>query len=159
MVRFSAVLQGHFAGTVGWDAVNISFAPYLASMTDKEVKQLAQMLIYEFSQLAATRGGQALYTDIHIYYDVPPHWADLPAVGAEGKPTGKTYGEYTRDAQRFAMAILEIFAEGDARGKPFILPRPLLHITDHVWKNDKAREFLLRACDVAAADGESLFCF
>ena len=57
------------------------------------------------------------------------------------------------------MAILEIFAEGDARGKPFILPRPLLHITDHVWKNDKAREFLLRACDVAALMGNPCFVF
>lgn len=159
MVRFSAVLQGHFAGTVGWDAVNISFAPYLASMTDKEVKQFAQMLVYEFSQLAATRGGQALYTDIHIYYDIPPHWKELPAAGAEGKPTGKTYGDYARDAQRFAMAILEIFAEGDARGKPFVLPRPLLHITDHVWKNDKAREFLLCACDVATLMGNPCFVF
>jgi len=44
MVRFSAVLQGHFASTIGWDALNISFAPYLAAMTDKEVKQFAQML-------------------------------------------------------------------------------------------------------------------
>jgi len=85
MVRFSAVLQGHFAGTIGWDAVNISFAPYLTSMTDREVKQFAQMLIYEFSQLSATRGGQALYTDIHIYYEMPPYWANLPAIGPEGK--------------------------------------------------------------------------
>ena len=29
MVRFSAVLQGHFTGTISWDALNISFAPYL----------------------------------------------------------------------------------------------------------------------------------
>ncbi|MEQ8214138.1 MAG: anaerobic ribonucleoside-triphosphate reductase, partial [Smithellaceae bacterium] len=68
MVRFSAILQGHFTGTISWDALNISFAPYLVDMTDKEVRQFAQMLIYEFSQLSATRGGQALYTDIHIYY-------------------------------------------------------------------------------------------
>ncbi len=66
MVRFSAILQGHFTGTISWDALNISFAPYLGSMTDKEVRQFAQMLIYEFSQLSATRGGQALYTDIHF---------------------------------------------------------------------------------------------
>lgn len=159
MVRFSAVLQGHFAGTIGWDAVNISFAPYLTAMTDKEVKQFAQMLIYEFSQLAATRGGQALYTDIHLYYEVPVHWAALPAIGAEGKPTGKTYADYTRDAQRFALAILEIFAKGDAKGKPFILPRPLLHITGDFWKNKNAGEFLLAACNVATLMGNPCFVF
>ncbi len=159
MVRFSAVLQGHFASTIGWDAVNISFAPYLASMTDREVKQFAQMLIYEFSQLAATRGGQALYTDIHLYYDMPSTWTNLPAIGAEGKPTGKKYGDYTRDAQRFARAILEVFGKGDAKGKPFILPRPLLHITENFWKNKDAQEFLLHACDVADLMGNPCFVF
>lgn len=159
MVRFSAVLQGHFASTIGWDALNISFAPYLASMSDKEVKQFAQMLIYEFSQLSATRGGQALYTDIHIYYEMPSTWANLPAIGAEGKPTGKKYGDYTRDAQRFARAILEVFEKGDAKGKPFILPRPLLHITETFWKNKDAQAFLLYACDVANLMGNTCFVF
>jgi len=159
MVRFSAVLQGHFASTISWDAVNISFAPYLTSMTDKEVKQFAQMLIYEFSQLAATRGGQALYTDIHIYYEMPSSWANLPAIGAEGKPTGKKYGDYTRDAKRFARAILKVFEKGDAKGKPFILPRPLLHITENFWKNKDAQEFLLFACDVANLMGNTCFVF
>jgi ribonucleoside-triphosphate reductase (formate) len=159
MVRFSAVLQGHFASTIGWDAVNISFAPYLVSMTDKEVKQFAQMLIYEFSQLSATRGGQALYTDIHIYYEMPSYWAKLSAIGAEGKPTGKTYGDYTHDAQRFARAILEVFEKGDAKGKPFILPRPLLHITETFWKKKDAQEFLLYACDVANLKGNTCFVF
>ena len=111
-------------------------------MTDKEVKQFAQMLIYEFSQLSATRGGQALYTDMHIYYEIPPHWAKLPAIGPEGKPTGKTYGEYAGDAQRLALAILEVFKKGDATGKPFILPRPLLHITEAFWKTKDAQEYL-----------------
>jgi ribonucleoside-triphosphate reductase len=159
MVRFSAVLQGHFASTIGWDALNISFAPYLAAMTNREVKQFAQMLVYEFSQLSATRGGQALYTDIHIYYEMPPHWVNLPAIGAGGKPTGKTYGDYTGDAQRFAWAILEVFKNGDATGKPFILPRPLLHITETFWSNEDAQEFLQYACDVADLKGNTCFIF
>ena len=159
MVRFSAVLQGHFASTISWDALNISFAPYLAAMTDKEVKQFAQMLVYEFSQLSATRGGQALYTDIHIYYEMPQHWMNLPAIGAGGKPTGKAYGNYTRDAQRFAWAILEVFKNGDAKGKPFILPRPLLHIAGTFWKNEDSQEFLQYACEVADLKGNTCFIF
>jgi len=159
MVRFSAVLQGHFASTIGWDAVNISFAPYLTSMTDREIKQFAQMLVYEFSQLSATRGGQALYTDIHLYYEMPPYWANLPAIGPEGKKTGKPYSAYARDARRFARAILEVFEEGDAKGKPFILPRPLLHVTENIWKNKDAQEFLLLACDVAGHKGNTCFVF
>ncbi len=159
MVRFSAILQGHFTGTIGWDALNISFAPYLGNMSEKDVKQFAQMLVYEFSQLSATRGGQALYTDMHIYYEIPPHWANLPAVGPGGKPTGKTYGEYAGDAQRLALAILEVFKKGDATEKPFILPRPLLHITEAFWKTKGADEYLEHACEVAGLKGNACFIF
>jgi ribonucleoside-triphosphate reductase len=90
---------------------------------------------------------------------MPSTWANLPAIGAEGKPTGKTYGDYAADAQRFARAILEIFAKGDAKGKPFILPRPLLHITGDFWKNKNAGDFLIFACDVANQMGNTCFVF
>lgn len=159
MVRFSAALQGHFTGTISWDALNISFAPYIGGMTDKQVRQFAQMLIYEFSQLAAPRGGQALYTDIHIYGEIPAHWNNLAAVGPGGKPTGKTYGEYAGDARRFAEAICEVFIKGDAAGKPFILPRPLLHITDSVLAADDFSSLLKQACAVASLKGNICFIF
>lgn len=159
MVRFSAILQGHFTGTISWDALNVSFAPYLVFMNDKDVRQFAQMLIYEFSQLSATRGGQALYTDIHLYYEIPSHWAKLPAIGPEGKLTGKTYGEYAHDAKRFVWAILDVFNKGDATGKPFILPRPLLHITEEFWRTEGADDFLQHACEVASLKGNTCFIF
>lgn len=159
MVRFSAVLQGHFTGTISWDALNISFAPYLSGKSDKEVRQFAQMLVYEFSQLSATRGGQALYTDIHLYYDMPDCWASLSAVGPEGKPTGKTYRDYAQDAKRFTRAIFEVFKKGDASGKPFILPRPLLHITADFWREPGAEALLVQACDVAACQGNTCLVF
>ncbi len=159
MVRFSAILQGHFTGTISWDALNISFAPYLTDKTDKEVRQFAQMLVYEFSQLSATRGGQALYTDIHLYYEMPSCWADLPAIGPAGKPTGKTYRDYIPEAQRFARAIFEVFKKGDATGRPFILPRPLLHITEAFWREPGADQLLHQACDVAGCQGNTCFIF
>jgi ribonucleoside-triphosphate reductase len=159
MVRFSAVLQGHFTGTISWDALNISFAPYLCEKTDKEIRQFAQMLVYEFSQLSATRGGQALYTDIHLYYDMPLYWADLPAVGPAGKTTGKLYRDYTDEAKRFTRAIFEVFKKGDATGKPFILPRPLLHITPNFWRQPGADDLLSLACEVAVCQGNTCFVF
>jgi ribonucleoside-triphosphate reductase len=159
MVRVSSVLQGHFTGTISWDAVNISFAPYLCDKTDKEVHQFAQMLVYEFSQLSATRGGQALYTDMHLYYNMPRCWAKLPAIGPGGRPTGRPYSDYAGDARRFTRAIFEVFRKGDALGRPFILPRPLLHINDDFWKEQGAGEFLLQACAVAASRGNTCFVF
>ena len=85
MVKFAAALQSHFAGAIGWDAVNLFFAPYLEGRSDKEVRQLAQMMIYEFSQQAVARGGQAIFTDINLYWEVPKHFEDVPAIGPGGQ--------------------------------------------------------------------------
>ncbi|MBU4371357.1 MAG: anaerobic ribonucleoside-triphosphate reductase [Proteobacteria bacterium] len=157
MVRFGASLQGHFAGVIGWDAVNLSFAPYLAGMGERELEQFAQMLIYEFSQLTSSRGGQAIFTDIHLCWEVPDILAELPAVGPGGKPTGRTFREYGEDARRFARALMAVYREGDAAGKPFIFPRPIVHITDAFFRIPGHEAFLAEACGVAAAKGNPCF--
>jgi anaerobic ribonucleoside-triphosphate reductase len=153
MVRFGASLQGHFAGVIGWDVVNLSFAPYLAGMGERDVEQFAQMLIYEFSQLTSSRGGQAIFTDIHLCWEVPEALAELPAVGPGGKPTGRTFREYGEDARRFARAMMAVYRKGDATGKPFIFPRPIVHITDAFFRTPGHEAFLEEVCGVAAAKG------
>ncbi|MBI4633780.1 MAG: anaerobic ribonucleoside-triphosphate reductase [Deltaproteobacteria bacterium] len=159
MVRFGAMLQGHFAGVIGWNAVNLFFAPYLAGMVDGDVKQLAQMLVYEFSQLTSARGGQAIFTDIHIYWDVPEHFADVPAIGPGGEPTGRPYRDYQAEAQKFAWALFEVFKDGDATGKPFLFPRPLVHITEQFFRTPGHEDFLKHICDVAGDKGNTCFIF
>jgi ribonucleoside-triphosphate reductase len=153
MVRFGASLQGHFAGVIGWDSVNLSFAPYLTGMGEREVEQFAQMLIYEFSQLTSARGGQAIFTDIHLYWEVPAFLAELPAVGPGGKPTGRTFREYGEDSRKLARALMAVYRQGDATEKPFIFPRPILHITNEFFHTPGNGEFLEEVCGVAAAKG------
>ncbi|MGD8561487.1 MAG: anaerobic ribonucleoside-triphosphate reductase, partial [Desulfarculaceae bacterium] len=96
MVKLAAALQSNFAGAIGWDAVNLFFAPYLEGKSKKEIKQLAQILIFEFSQQAVARGGQAIFTDINLYWEVPKHFENVPAIGPNGEYTGKTYAEYEK---------------------------------------------------------------
>ena len=159
MVRFSATLQQHFAGVIAWDAINFSFAPYLTAMNDKEVRQFAQMLIYEFSQLTSARGGQSMFTDIHLYWELPRQLAGSPVIGPEGEMAGKTYQDYLPDAQRLAWAIFEVFKKGDARGRPFIFPRPLVHITETFFETPQHMEFLTHICSVAGEKGNTTFVF
>ena len=159
MVRFGAALQGHFAGVIGWDAVNLSFAPYLAGMGESEIEQFAQMLVYEFSQLTSSRGGQAIFTDIHLYWEVPRYLADLPAIGPGGKPTGRSCREYGGEAQKLALALMAVYRGGDATGKPFIFPRPIIHITEEFFQTPGYELFLEEACGVAAAKGNPCFVF
>ncbi len=159
MVKFAAALQSHFAGAIGWDAVNLFYAPYLENLTDREVHQLAQMLIFEFSQQAVARGGQAIFSDINIYWEVPKHFENVPAIGPCGKYTGKTYGEYEKHAQRFAWALFDVYKEGDACGRPFFFPKPLVHITEKFFKTEGHMDFLHHICDVAADKGNTYFVF
>ncbi len=159
MVKFSAMLQGHFAGAIGWDAVNIFFAPYLVGKSDEEIKQLAQMLVFEFSQQAVARGGQAIFSDLNIYWEIPKHFEDVPAIGPGGEYTGKTYSDYQEEAQKMAWALFSVYLEGDAAGRPFFFPKPMVHITEKFFKTPRYKEFLEHICLVAAQKGNTYFVF
>lgn len=157
MVRFGAILQGYFAGIISWNFVNLSFAPYLEGMSDREVRQLAQMLVYEFSQLTAARGGQAMFTDIHVFWEVPKSLRELPMIGPAGENTGRTCGEYEGEAQRFAWALFDVFKKGDGTGKPFIFPRPIVHLTPRFFETSGHEDFLRHVCEATAAMGNPCF--
>jgi len=159
MVKFAAALQSHFAGAIGWDSVNLFFAPYLEGLSDAEVKQLAQMLIFEFSQQAVARGGQAIFTDINLYWEVPKHFEDVPAIGPGGTYTGKPYGYYLEESQRFVWLLFDVFKEGDGVGRPFFFPKPLVHITEKLFQTPGHEAFLDHICDVASEKGNTYFVF
>ncbi len=159
MVKFAAALQSHFAGAIGWDAVNLFFAPYLRGLPKKDIRQLAQMLIFEFSQQAVARGGQAIFTDINLYWEVPKHFENVPAIGPGGEFTGHTYSEYLPEAQEFVWTLFDIYRDGDGAGRPFFFPKPLIHITEKFFKTPGHEEFLRHICDVASEKGNTYFVF
>jgi len=159
MVKFAAALQGHFAGAIGWDSINLFFAPYLVGMSDQELEQLAQMMIFEFSQQAVARGGQAIFTDLNLYWEAPKHFENVPAIGPGGEFTGKTYRDYLGESQRFAKALFDVYQEGDGSGRPFFFPKPLVHITEKFFQTPGHMDFLYHICEVASEKGNTYFVF
>jgi len=159
MVKFSAALQGHFAGAIGWDAVNIFFAPFLTDMNDRAIHQLAQMLIFEYSQQSVARGGQAIFSDLNLYWEIPKHFRDVEAIGPGGEYTGKKYGEYSEEAQRFAWALFDIYMDGDGTGRPFFFPKPLVHITEDFFKTPGWEDFLNHISNVSSVRGNTYYVF
>ncbi|MFH1347986.1 MAG: anaerobic ribonucleoside-triphosphate reductase [Candidatus Margulisiibacteriota bacterium] len=159
MVKFSAALQGVFAGAIGWDAVNIFFAPFLVGLSDKEIHQIAQMMIYEYSQQAVARGGQAIFSDINIYWEVPKHFENVQAIGPGGEYTGKTYADYLDESQRFAWALFDVYKEGDGSGRPFFFPKPLVHMTEKFFKTPRHEEFLMHIAEVSTEMGNTYYVF
>ncbi len=159
IIKFSAALQGHFAGAIGWDAFNLFLAPYLVGVDDTRMKQLAQILIFEFAQQAVARGGQSIFSDLNIYWETPKHFLDVPAIGPEGKFTGNTYDDYLEESQRFANALFSVYGEGDAQGRPFFFPKPNVHITERFFSTQGHDEFLNNISDVASTMGNTYYVF
>jgi len=159
MVKFSAALQGVFAGAIGWDAVNLFFAPFLVDKSDKEIYQLAQMMIYEYSQQAVARGGQAIFSDINLYWEVPKHFEKVPAIGPGGQYTGKVYADYIKEAQKFAWALFDVYREGDGSGRPFFFPKPLVHMTEKFFQTEGHEKFLRHIAEVSTEMGNTYYVF
>lgn len=159
MVKFSAALQGHFAGAIGWDAINIFFAPFLTGMSDKELHQIAQMMVFEYSQQSVARGGQAIFSDLNIYWEIPKHFRHIDAIGPGGEYTGKKYGDYLKEAQRFAWALFDVYLDGDGTGRPFFFPKPLVHLTEDFFKTSDYESFLNHIAEVSSQRGNTYYVF
>ncbi len=175
MVKMASTLQSHFAGAIGWEAVNIFFAPLIRNYSYEQVKQLAQMLIYEFNQLAGARGSQVVFTDFNLYYGIPKHFQDTPALGPGGKYMKRvngeiisvnepddeclTYKEFEYEANLFLKSLFDVYLQGDATGKTFVFPKPLLHINEEFFTTPGWEEILDLACLVASKQGITYFVF
>ena len=159
IIKFSAALQGHFAGAIGWDAVNLFLAPYLEGVEYDRMKQLAQILVFEFAQQAVARGGQSIFSDLNLYWEIPDHFVGVPAIGPRGEFTGANYEDYLDESQRFINALFDVYMEGDALGRPFFFPKPNVHMTEKFFKTDGNEEFLEKISRVASEKGNTYFVF
>ncbi len=159
MIKFSAALQGHFAGAIGWDAVNIFLAPYLVGVDDERMKQIAQIMVFEFAQQAVARGGQSIFSDLNLYWEIPDHFVGVPAIGPGGEFTGDNYEDYLDESQRFINALFEVYEEGDALGRPFFFPKPNVHMTEKFFTTEGHQGFLERISKVASEKGNTYFVF
>lgn len=153
LVKVSAALQGYLSGPIAWDSLNFGLAPYVESLDDRDLQQIAQMLLFEFSAPAVARGGQPILCDIHLDWDAPAYMSGRQAIGPAGEPVGRVYGEYTETAHRVLRAVLEAYLSGDARGRPFSTPRAILHITPRFNEQQGYRSLLDLASRMATERG------
>ncbi|MBE7560153.1 hypothetical protein HS125_14925 [bacterium] len=159
LARASAALDACFAHTVAWEGWNVFLAPMIEGMKESDLADLCEGMLYEFSQQGSMQSAGPLRVDLHLYPGVPAHLADVPALGPGGEPTGKCYGEYARPARRLLSALLAAYEKGDALGRPFGSPRPLLHVSAADLEEPAARDLLKQAGRVAESKGNPTFVF
>ncbi len=135
LVTYTAALQGYFSETLSWDSVNFALAPMLVGLNQREIKQIAQGLLFELSAPAIARGGQPVRCDIHLDCEAPAYLRDLQIVGAGGEKFSSTYSAMEETARDFLKALFTVYLEGDGQGLPFTGPRPILHLTENFIGN------------------------
>lgn len=183
---FTQFLSGQFAGAIGWEAINVFFAPLLENMEYTEIKQLAQTLIFDLAQLAGARGGQVSFTDFNVYASIPHHYEEVYAMGSDAKFMVKDYldkkyyfdtrdeakkfadendyivikyKDYSKESKLFAKAILEVISKGDANGTPFAFPKINFHINEESFTNKETASLVKFACESASKIGCPYFIF
>ena len=82
---FLSSMQANYAGALGLAYINIMYAPYLRGKSAKEIRQVAQGLIFGGAQNAFSRGGQTIFLDFNIHSGVPGYLKTVPAVGPCGR--------------------------------------------------------------------------
>ena len=153
-----AAAQTNFAGGQGLDFFNVWLAPYMAGKSYKEIKQLAQMFIYEMSQMYVARGGQTVFSDIDIEYGVPSIVAELPAILPGGiQKESVTYGDFEEEAIAFAKALTEVYLEGDYVGKPFFFPKPNYKLRKENFRKEGFEDFMILVHKCVAKYGTPYF--
>ncbi|HBA83777.1 MAG TPA: hypothetical protein DCZ95_06755 [Verrucomicrobia bacterium] len=224
---FLASMQANYAGALGLAYINIMYAPLLVGLCAKQLKQVAQELIYNGAQNAFSRGGQTLFLDFNIHTGVPSYMKKVPAIGPGGRymlrqadgtvipleetlredtdangnrlmdlfveeadgaqrlvlreladqaqgmaydkeieealkargETIVTYGDYQKETRDFAVALLEVWEEGDRNGRVFEFPKCDFHVSEETFNDPEQYRIFMRACELASRNGSTYFIF
>ncbi|PIE36051.1 anaerobic ribonucleoside-triphosphate reductase [candidate division KSB3 bacterium] len=165
MVGFTEILHGLFCYSVEWDAVNLLFAPYTESLSNAELKQLAQKLIFELSRQSMS---PRVATVLDLYWYVPDDLKAASVIGAANtKPRGQNrtrtkrekYGDYQAEAQRVLLTFLEVLAESQHNGEFFISPLPQIHISDAFFDTPGHVELLGKVAQFIFQKGQASLVF
>ncbi|MBD3212189.1 MAG: anaerobic ribonucleoside-triphosphate reductase [Candidatus Lokiarchaeota archaeon] len=121
-VAGKGLVIAHNSGGQGYDYVTTFLAPYVRGLSDREIEQSMQCLIFETNQIFAARGGQVPFTSISCTPTVPNGLTEIPAIGPKGKIVG-SYGDYKEECLKLFDALTDVYIDGDHNGKLFAFPK------------------------------------
>jgi len=151
--KILASAQTNCSGGQGFSYFNTFLAPVVRGLSYKQIKQLAQMFVFEMGQMYVARGGQTVFSSIDMDMTIPKMFRDVRAVELGGKVGSNTYGDYEEEARTLFNAFLDIYMNGDYQGKPFNFPKFEVQIYPSDLKNGKFDEELIKVSELAAKFG------
>lgn len=134
VVNFFYTLQGEAAGAQAFSNLDTLLAPFIRhdGLGFKEVKQALQEFVFNVN--VPTRVGfQTPFTNVTLDLQPPSTLQDEPVI-IGGEVMDTTYGDYQEEMNLFNQGLLEVLAEGDAKGRVFTFPIPTYNIDrDFDW--------------------------
>ncbi|MCK9577372.1 MAG: hypothetical protein M0R51_15820, partial [Clostridia bacterium] len=173
LVKALGSAQTNFAGGEGLYNFLTFLAPYFEGKSEKEIKQLMQMFVYEMMQMFCARGGQVIFSSVQLTPGVNNLWKDKPIVAFGKVHDGtqaplRTYGEFEREVRLSFKTLMDVMIEGDAIGKPFSFPKPEISMEADFMQEDEEfnknnpdmlsyHDLYLKAFELAAKFGTPYF--
>lgn len=124
MVKWDELMRHYTSGPSRWAAVNVFLAPYLYGLEEPELKQFAQMMLYEYAYRALAQGN-VQPARLEVTWNVPKSLKQLNAIGSGGETLEESYGMLEHTAQQFAWAIVEEIKTAAVQGAPLPAPLPV----------------------------------
>ena len=69
------------------------------------------------------------------------------------------YGDYVKETQQFALALFEVWGEGDRNGRVFEFPKCDFHVSDETFTDPSQYAVFMKACELASKNGSTYFIF
>ena len=133
--KILASAQTNFAGGEGFYNFLVFLAPYMRGLNYEKIRQLMQMMFFEYTQAYVARGGQLVFSNIQVQPGVPEVWQNVPIV-KYGKVGPDVYGDYEEEVRLLFKALYDVAYEGDYWGKPFNFPKLENGISPEFFKPD-----------------------
>jgi len=154
LAKWLGLIQGEFSGGQGYDYITTFLAPYTRGVSEREIEQSMQCLIFETNQIFAARGGQVPFTSISCTPAIPDGLLNIPAVGPHGQIVG-IYGDYQDECLKLFDALTDVYIKGDHNGKLFAFPKHEIKITKE-WLREFEPSYL-KLMEEAATMGTPYF--
>jgi anaerobic ribonucleoside-triphosphate reductase len=139
--KILASAQTNFAGGEGFYNFLVFLAPYVRGLSYERVRQLMQMMFFEYTQAYVARGGQLVFSNIQVQPGVPDLWKNVPIV-MHGHVGPDVYGTYEDEVRTLFRALYDVAGKGDYWGKPFNFPKLENSITPEFFKPEYDDEWL-----------------
>ncbi|MCH7959572.1 MAG: hypothetical protein IID08_05555 [Candidatus Hydrogenedentes bacterium] len=157
LTGWTAALDHHFAKGVSWDALNVSLAPYIESLPENDLRDIAKVLLYECCFQNVRRELESRETRIGVSASVPEYLRSLPVIGPEGAQQDRHYDALAYRAEHFAWMLLDEYARMLHGTERDALPGLTVTWTRESLDRPEQKNFLELACRIAVAGGDIAF--